>query len=170
MEDAGPAGLRFFKHRETLDEFREVLAMGDAIWLVPVPLGMSASVKGGSIDKPGFHAVCVPGGMLFDDRWVVLTMTINWNAPPVTDPKTVSAFLAAGSRALTLVKEELSGGELRPKHRSNGAQVSTSIDGNDSRKARCAQLVSRSCASRSQLLSRRLRFDATPAAALLLCD
>jgi beta-lactamase class A len=98
----------FFKHRETLNEFREILAMGDAIWLLPVPLGVSAFVKGGSIDTPGFHAVCVPGGMLFDDRWVYFAMTINWNAPPVTDPATVSAFLAAGSRALTLVKEELS--------------------------------------------------------------
>ena len=29
----------FFKHPETLNEFREILAMGDAIWLLPVLLG-----------------------------------------------------------------------------------------------------------------------------------
>ncbi len=99
---------RFFKHQETLSEFREILAMGDAIWLVPVPLGVSAFVKGGSIDAKGFHAVCVPGGMLFDNRWVYFCMTINWNAAAETDPQTVNAFLAAGSRALSLVKEALS--------------------------------------------------------------
>ena len=98
----------FFKHSETLNEFHEILAMGDAIWLLPVPLGVSAFVKGGSIDTPGFHAVCVPGGMLFDDRWVYFAMTINWTAAAATDPKTVNAFLAAGSQALTLVKDELS--------------------------------------------------------------
>jgi Alpha amylase, catalytic domain len=40
------------------------------IWLIPVPLGVSAFMKGGSIDVPGFHAVCTPGGLFFDDRWV----------------------------------------------------------------------------------------------------
>ena len=33
---------------------------------------------------------------------------INWSAPLETDPKTVAAFLDAGSRALTLVKDALS--------------------------------------------------------------
>ena len=53
----------FFTYPETLSQFREILAMGDAIWLLPLPLGVSAFVKGGSIDVPGFHAVCAPGGM-----------------------------------------------------------------------------------------------------------
>jgi beta-lactamase class A len=99
---------QFFKHRETLAEFREILAMGDVIWLLPLPLGVSAFAKGGSIDTPGFHAVCAPGGMLFDDRWVYFSLIINWPSPLETDPKTVAAFLAAGSTALTLVKEALS--------------------------------------------------------------
>jgi len=51
----------FFKNKETLNEFRRILAMGDAIWLVPLPLGVSAFMKGGSIDVPRFHALCVPG-------------------------------------------------------------------------------------------------------------
>jgi beta-lactamase class A len=98
----------FFKNKETLQEFRRILAMSDAIWLLPLPLGVSAFVKGGSIDVPGFHAVCVPGGMLFDDRWVYFCLTINWYAKAETDVQTVGAFAAAGSRALTMVKEALS--------------------------------------------------------------
>jgi beta-lactamase class A len=75
---------------------------------VPLPLGVSAFVKGGSIDVPGFHCVCVPGGMFFSDRWVYFAFIINWSAPGQNDPETVSAFLAAVSRALSLVKEGLS--------------------------------------------------------------
>jgi beta-lactamase class A len=99
----------FFKNKETLQEFRRILAMSDAIWLLPLPLGVSAFVKGGSIDVPGFHAVCMPGGMLFDDRWVYFCLTINWYAKAEIDVGTVNAFAAAGSRALTMVKEALSG-------------------------------------------------------------
>jgi beta-lactamase class A len=98
----------FFKNKETLTEFRRILSLGDAIWLLQMPLGMSAFVKGGSIDVPGFHAVCAPGGMLFDDRWVYFCLTINWYAKAETDVDTVSAFAAAGSRALTMVKGALS--------------------------------------------------------------
>jgi beta-lactamase class A len=98
----------FFQHRETLNEFRRILALGDAIWLVPLPLGVSAFVKGGSIDVPGFHTVCVPGGMFFDGRWVYFCLTLNWYATAETDPNTVTAFAAAASEALELVKEALS--------------------------------------------------------------
>jgi beta-lactamase class A len=98
----------FFKNKETLHEFRRILAMSDAIWLLPLPLGVSAFVKGGSIDVPGFHAVCAPGGMLFDGRWVYFCLTFNWYAKAVTDGDTASAFAAAGSRALTMVKDALS--------------------------------------------------------------
>ncbi len=98
----------FFQNKESLNEFRRILAMSDAIWLLPLPLGVSAFCKGGSIDVAGFHAVCVPGAMLFDGRWVYFCLTINWYAKTETDMDTVKAFAAAGSRALTLVKEALS--------------------------------------------------------------
>jgi beta-lactamase class A len=98
----------FFKNKETLHEFRRILAMSDAIWLLPLPLGVSAFVKGGSIDVAGFHALCAPGGMLFDGRWVYFYLTFNWYAKAVTDGDTASAFAAAGSRALTMVKDALS--------------------------------------------------------------
>jgi beta-lactamase class A len=100
---------KFFQNTETLNEFRRILAMSDAIWLLPLPLGVTAFCKGGSIDVSGFHAVCAPGAMFFDDRWVYFCLTINWYAKAESDPETVKAFAAAGSRALTLVKEALAG-------------------------------------------------------------
>ena len=98
----------FFQNKATLNEFRRILAMGNAIWLLPMPLGVSAFVKGGSIDVPGFHAVCAPGGMLFNNRWVYFCLTFNWYAKAETDTKTLNAFAAAASRALGLVKDALS--------------------------------------------------------------
>jgi len=97
----------FFKNPQTLSHFRQVLSTGDAIWLMPMPLGASCFLKGGSIDVPGFHALCVPGGMLFDDRWVYFCLTINWTAAAEKDPATVQAFAAAASRAMAMVKDGL---------------------------------------------------------------
>ena len=71
-------------------------------------LGVSAFLKGGSIDVPGFHGLCLPGGMFFDDRWVYFCLTINWTAAAETDPATVQAYAAAASHALQLVKDALS--------------------------------------------------------------
>ena len=87
---------KFFQNKETLNEFRRILSIGDAIWLLPLPLGVSAFCKGGSIDVPGFHAICAPGAMFFDDRWVYFCLTINWEAKAETDMETVAAFAAAG--------------------------------------------------------------------------
>ena len=98
----------FFQHKETLNEFRRILSLGDAIWLLPMPIGVRAFCKGGSIDVSGFHAICAPGGMFFANRWVYFCLTINWTAKAETDPATVAAFAAAGSKALTLAKQALS--------------------------------------------------------------
>jgi beta-lactamase class A len=53
------------------------------------------TMKGGSIDVPGYDAVCAPSGMVFDDRWVYLCLTINWHAKAETDVETVKVFAAA---------------------------------------------------------------------------
>jgi beta-lactamase class A len=98
----------FFGHEETLSQFLEVLSTGDAIWLIPVPLGVSAFIKGGSIDVPGFHAVCTPGGLYFNNRWVFFCFTINWPAAAPLDPTTVKAFAAAVHQALQIVISALS--------------------------------------------------------------
>lgn len=99
---------KFFRHEQTLSQFLEILSIAGAIWLIPVPLGVSAFMKGGSIDVPGFHAVCTPGGLFFDNRWVYFSFAINWPAPGETDPKTVEAFLAAAHQALVIVIAALS--------------------------------------------------------------
>ena len=98
----------FFKNDATLAEYRRILSTGDAIWLVPLPLGGSAFCKGGSIDVPGHHAVCAPGGMLFGDRWVYFAFILNWSAAAETDPPTVAAFAKAISQAMTMVRDYLS--------------------------------------------------------------
>lgn len=100
----------FFKNDATLAEYRRILSTGDAIWLVPLPLGASAFCKGGSIDVPGHHAICAPGGMLFGDRWVYFAFILNWSAAAETDPATVAVFAKAISQAMTMVKDYLSQG------------------------------------------------------------
>ncbi len=97
----------FFKNQETLSEFRRILSLGDVISIVPFPPGASAFAKGGSIDVPGFHTLCVPGALFFSNRWVYFTMILNWDAAPESDPNTVTAFLSAGKQALALVKNAL---------------------------------------------------------------
>jgi len=98
----------FFRYQETLSQFLEILSIADAIWLIPVPLGVSAFVKGGSIDIPGFHALCVAGGLFFNNRWVFFCFTLNWTAPAETDPATVAAWAAAVHQALQIVISALS--------------------------------------------------------------
>ena len=97
----------FFQNKETLAEFRRILSLADAISRV-LPTGVSAFVKGGSIDVPGFHCLCLPGGMVFDNRWVYFAATINWTAAGETDPSTVGAFAVAVTQALALVRDALS--------------------------------------------------------------
>ncbi|MGY0782136.1 serine hydrolase [Azospirillum argentinense] len=97
----------FFRHAETLQEFRRILAMGDVIFLVPMPLGASAFAKGGSIDVPGHHALCVAGGMFAHGRWLYYTAIVNWTASGVTDPSTVGSVVIAARQAFTLATEAL---------------------------------------------------------------
>ena len=84
-----------------------ILSLADAISRV-LPNGVSAFVKGGSIDVPGFHCLCLPGGMFFDNRWVYFAATINWTAAGDTDPVTVGAFASAVAQALALLRDAFS--------------------------------------------------------------
>jgi beta-lactamase class A len=99
---------RFFQHSETLQEFRRILTLCDFIYLVPVPLGVSAYAKSGNVDTARFHARTLAGGMFFDDRWVYFAFLLNWYAPEGDDPQTVRKFFAAIHEALTRVTEALS--------------------------------------------------------------
>ena len=98
----------FFKGDEALQQYRAILSIADVIVLLPVPLGTSAFGKGGSIDAPGFHAVCAAGGMTFNEVWVYFSFTINWDNPAESDPATVAAWAGTVSKALQLVKDALS--------------------------------------------------------------
>lgn len=98
---------KFFKNSQTLDEFRRILTLCDFIYLVPLPLGVSAYAKSGNADTTGFHARSIAGGMFFSNRWVYFAFVINWYAENAADPETVEAFFSAINRSLTIVKTKL---------------------------------------------------------------
>ena len=98
---------RFFMHPQTLAVFRQILTTADAIARV-IPLGVSAFMKGGSIDAEPSHALCLAGGMFFAGRWAYFTTMINWEKNVETDPQTVGAFAAATKEAFELLVSKLS--------------------------------------------------------------
>ena len=98
----------FFRHTETLNEFRRILTLCDFIYLVPLPLGVSAYAKSGNADTAGFHARSIAGGMFFSDQWVYFAFVINWFAAAPADPETVGRFFAAIHNALEIVKRRRS--------------------------------------------------------------
>lgn len=98
----------FFQHAATLNEFRRILTLDAFIYLVPLPLGVSAYSKSGNADTPGFHMRSLAGGIFFENRWVYFAFIINWYAPTADDPDTVSQFFNGIQQSLTLVKFALS--------------------------------------------------------------
>lgn len=98
---------KFFQNSQTLDEFRRILTLCDFIYLVPLPLGVSAYAKSGNADTTGFHARSVAGGMFFSNRWVYFAFVINWYTESAADPETVEAFFSAIYQSLTMVKTKL---------------------------------------------------------------
>jgi hypothetical protein len=42
-------------------EYRRILTLCDYIYLIPLPLGVSAYAKSGNADVPGFHARSIAG-------------------------------------------------------------------------------------------------------------
>jgi beta-lactamase class A len=101
----------FFQHRETLQEFRRILTLCDFIYLVPLPLGVSAYAKSGNADVSGFHARSMAGGMYFEGHWVYFAFILNWTAAAGQDEETVSKFFAAIHWTLGSIKQLLSSNE-----------------------------------------------------------
>jgi len=87
---------------------RRIQTLCDFIYLIPLPLGVSAYAKSGNVDVAGYHVRSIAGGMLFGDQWVFFAFVINWTAGATTDPATVDRFFAAISDSLSLVKALLS--------------------------------------------------------------
>jgi beta-lactamase class A len=99
----------FFKHRETLNEFRRILTLCDFIYLVPLPLGVSAYAKSGNVDIPDFHARSLAGGMFVGGGWAYFAFIINWDTPSEKDPETVEKFFGAINRTLASIQQRLTG-------------------------------------------------------------
>ena len=97
----------FFKHKETLNEFRRILTLCDFIYLVPLPLGVSAYAKSGNVDNPNFHARSIAGGLFVAHRWIFFAFILNWYAATLEDPQTVDQFFSAIHRSLVLVRDSL---------------------------------------------------------------
>jgi beta-lactamase class A len=96
---------RFFEHRQTLQQFRRILALGDINYLVPFPLGLTGYGKAGYFDSPGHHARCIAGGIYFSGRWAFFATILNWDEPEVDDPETVTAYFRATRRAIELIRD-----------------------------------------------------------------
>jgi beta-lactamase class A len=99
---------KFFQHRETLQEFRRILTLCDFIYLVPLPLGVSAYAKSGNADTEGFHARSIAGGLFFSGQWIFFAFIINWFAESASDQGTVDQFFSAINRSLTLLRNSAS--------------------------------------------------------------
>ena len=98
----------FFEHAETLNEYRRILTLCDYIYVIPLPLGVSAYAKSGDADVPGFHARSIAGGLFVADRWVYFAFVLNWYEAEADDPAIVDEFFSAINTGLTLVKNSFS--------------------------------------------------------------
>ena len=98
----------FFDRGETLNEFRRILTLCDYIYLIPLPLGVSAYAKSGNADVPDFHARSIAGGLFVAGHWVYFAFVLNWYTEEPNDPDIVDQFFSAINKALTLVKNSFS--------------------------------------------------------------
>jgi beta-lactamase class A len=98
---------KFFSHRQTLEEFRRILSIGDINYLVRFPLGISAFGKAGYTDVPGSHARSIAGGLYFPKRWVYFSFVLDWDDEKSDDPTTVESFYTAIRQTARLLRDRL---------------------------------------------------------------
>ncbi|MFT4037668.1 MAG: serine hydrolase [Thermomicrobiales bacterium] len=97
----------FFQYAETLEVFRNILALGDAV-LRSMPLGANGFGKGGSIDFEGSHVLTFAGGFYVPDRWVYFAFFLNWtDAEGGTSGDVTPAYLAACKAIFVLLRDRL---------------------------------------------------------------
>jgi beta-lactamase class A len=99
----------FFSHRQTLEEFRRILSIGDINYLVRLPLAISAFGKAGYADFTGSHARSIAGGLYFPKRWVYFSFVLNWDAEELNDSVIVEEFYTAIRQTARLLRETLGG-------------------------------------------------------------
>ena len=98
----------FFQYAETLEVFRQILAIGDAV-LRSMPLGANGFGKGGSIDFGGSHVLTFAGGLYVPDRWVYFVLFLNWTNEDGGDTGAVQGtYLTAARSIFTLIRDRLS--------------------------------------------------------------
>jgi beta-lactamase class A len=104
---------RYFDRAETLQTFRSVLALADAIPLT-MPLGVNAFMKGGSIDIGNEHALSIAGGVFLPPRrWAYYSLMINWTDAQGGEVADVQGpFTATCKRIFTLLRDAIA--EERP--------------------------------------------------------
>jgi beta-lactamase class A len=98
---------RFFAHRQTLQEFRRILSLGDINSLVRFPLGISTFGKAGYADISGSHARSIAGGLYFPKRWVYFSFVLNWDAEELEGATTAEAFYTAIRETARLLRDSL---------------------------------------------------------------
>lgn len=98
----------FFQYSVTLEVFRQILALGDAV-LRSMPLGVNGFGKGGSIDFDGSHVLTFAGGLYVPDRWVSFALFLNWTDDDGGDTGAVQgAYLTAAQTIFALIRDRLS--------------------------------------------------------------
>jgi len=91
---------RFFEKPETLQQYRRIMAMADALPQV-VPPDILAWGKGGSIDWGDFHCFSLAGQVLTAGGPATFCFTINWRGPNADTPRIFAAYRDAVRKALT---------------------------------------------------------------------
>jgi beta-lactamase class A len=96
----------FFRKKETLVEFKRILAMADAIALL-VPADTPAYMKGGSIDWNGFHCLAAAGQMIVRGVPVTFSLMLNWRDSDGDAATVAAAYKKTAADVLTRVRAHL---------------------------------------------------------------
>lgn len=96
----------FFGKPETLEEFKRISWMADAIFLV-IPSGTPAYMKGGSVDWDGFYAIAACGQMLVGAAAVTFASMANWHEKDGSEASVSSRWKATTLEATSRIKNAL---------------------------------------------------------------
>ncbi len=95
-----------FARKETLVEFKRILAMADSIAHV-VPADTPAYMKGGSIDWNGFHCMAAAGQMIVRGMPVTFCLNLNWRDRDGDAATITGAYKTAAADVLARVRAHL---------------------------------------------------------------
>ncbi len=96
----------FFAKKETLAQFKHILAMADAIPAV-VPADTPAYLKGGSISWSNFYCMATAGQMIVDNTPVTFALLLNWRESEASEAAGTKAYIEAVAGVLARVHASL---------------------------------------------------------------